>query len=281
MPAISPFKERQRRHWDEVANGWATWLEWIERNFRPVTDWIQSAVAWTPGARVLDVGCGAGYPSLMAGRLVSPEGSVVAIDTSPRMLEAARSAAERAGLHNISFLEMDGEHLQLASNSFDAVTNTYGLMFCEEPACAIAEAHRVLMPDRRLAVVVWDEPEKSPYFSVITGVAVRQLALQAPQPGGPGPFRFASADALESLLSAAGLSDIQLERAEVAFECASTDEYCQMFGDLAWKTRMAALSSDERRHFVDKVDVAARPYLADGVLRLVATSLCASGRKAG
>jgi len=230
---------------------------------------------------VLDVGCGAGYPSLVAGRLVTPRGSVVAIDNSPRMLDAARSTAERAGLHNISFLEMDGEQLQLASNSFDAVTNTYGLMFCEEPAAAIAEAHRVLMPDRRLAVVVWDEPARSPYFSVITAVAVRQFALQPPQPGGPGPFRFASADELESLLRTAGLSDIRLERSEVAFECASADEYCQMFCGLAWKTKMTALSSDERRHFVDKVDEAVQPYLADGGLRLVATSLCASGRKAG
>src|SRR5262249_50782702 len=99
--------------------------------------------------------------------------------------------------------------------------------------------------------------------------------------GGPGPFRFASADALESLLDAAEFSNIRIERREVAFDCASADEYSQMFGDLAWKTRMSALSSDERRHFVDNLNEAIRPYLTDCRLRLVATSLCASGRKAG
>ena len=237
MEFPTDFKDKQRRHWDQVADGWAAWLEWTERNFKPVTDWVQEAVAWQPGTRALDIGCGAGYPSLIAARRVAPGGSVVATDLSPEMLNVASRAAQRARLHNISFLEMDAEDLTLTNASFDAVTNTYGLMFCPDAARAIAQAHRVLVPGGRLALVVWDVPEKSPYFSVITGVATRQFGFQPPQPGTPGPFRFADRDVLTSLMRGAGFSDVRVESCPAAFECASADQYCQMFGELAWKSQ--------------------------------------------
>lgn len=279
MEFPTDFKDRQRRHWGDVADGWAAWLEWIERNFKPVTDRVQEAVAWQPGTRALDIGCGAGYPSLLAARRVAPGGSVVATDFSPEMLNVASRAAQRTGLHNISFLEMDAEDLELTNASFDAVTNTYGLMFCPDAARAIAQAHRVLVPGGRLALVVWDVPEKSPYFSAIAGVATRQFGFQPPQTGTPGPFRFADRELLTSLLCGAGFSDVRVESCPAAFECASADQYCQIFGELAWKARMSALSAEDRARFVKEVDEAVQPYFTEGRLRLVATSLCASGVK--
>jgi ubiquinone/menaquinone biosynthesis C-methylase UbiE len=273
------FKDKQKRHWDQVAVGWAAWLEWTERNFKPVTDWLQHAVAWQTGTRALDIGSGAGYPSLVAARRVTPDGSVVATDLSPEMLNAASSAAQRAQLHNISFLAMDAEDLGLANASFDAVTNTYGLMFCPDAARAVAEAHRVQTPGGRLALVVWDVPDKSPYFSTIAAVATRQFGFQPPQSGAPGPFRFAAPERLESLLRVAGFSNVRVESCPAAFECASAVEYCQMFGDLAWKARMAGLSAGDRARFVKGVDEAVQPYSSEGRLYLVATSLCGSGVK--
>ncbi len=273
------LKDKQKRHWDDVADGWATWLQWTEHNFAPVTGWIADAVNWQEGARALDIGCGAGYPSLAAARAVGVRGAVVATDISPRMLAAAEHAARSAGLQNITFREMDAEDLQFASDSFDAATNTYGLMFCPDPARALAEARRVLVPGGRFAAVVWDHPAKSPYFSVITGVAARQFGFQPPAPGGPGPFRFASSDELTMLMRRAEFSNVRVESCPSTFLCASADEYCQMFGDLAWKTRMSALSAEERAHFVKEVDDAVSAYRSNGRLRLVAISLCACGQK--
>jgi enediyne biosynthesis protein CalE5 len=275
------FKNQQRRHWDEVAGGWAAWLEWTEAAFKPVTDWLHGAAGWTVGTRTLDVGCGAGYPSLAAADAVGPNGAVVAVDLSTAMLQAAAAAARRRGLSHITFLEMDAEDLGLETASFDSATNAYGLMFYPDPARAVAELHRVLAPGGRVAVAVWDDPAKSPYFSVISRAAARQWGVHPPIAGGPGPFRFAAPDGLASLLAAAGFTDVRVESCPAIFACRSTDQYCQMFGDLAWKTRMSALSEDERARFVREVDEAVRPYRTHDRLHLVATSLCATGLKAG
>jgi hypothetical protein len=107
-------------------------------------------------------------------------------------------------------------------------------------------------------------------FSVISQVASRLLALPSPQPDGPGPFCFAVPDTLESLMRDGGFSEIRVERCSAVFECASASEYCQMFGDLAWKTRLSRLSGEERARFVCEVDEASG--------RTCLKAVCASAR---
>src|SRR6186997_3243729 len=46
--------------------------------------------ALRPGERVVDVGCGAGLDSLIAARMVGPQGAVVGVDMTPQMLDRAR-----------------------------------------------------------------------------------------------------------------------------------------------------------------------------------------------
>jgi enediyne biosynthesis protein CalE5 len=262
-----------------VAGGWGAWLDWTEGNFKPLTDWCREAAGWNPGARILDVACGAGYPALAAAQGVRPSGAVVATDISPEMVAVASRRATAEGLDNIQFLEMDAEDLRFENESFDAATNAYGLMFCPSATRAISEVRRVLKPGGRFAVVTWDEPARNPFFTVIGGVAARFLSLTPPDPGGLGPFRFAPSGKLESELRAGGFAQVHLEALPITVEFGSVAEYCQIFSDYAWKSRVAALSAAQSAQFRDAVGEAAQPYLEGGRLRLVATSLCASGRK--
>jgi len=52
----------------------------------------------TSGARVLEPGPGMGFFTLDLARLVGPTGRVIAIDVQPKMLDALRRRAQRAGL---------------------------------------------------------------------------------------------------------------------------------------------------------------------------------------
>ena len=72
----------------------------------------------TPGSRILDVGCGLGNDAVSLARLVSPGGSVVAIDGSQTMITAAR---ERHGdVVGLSFDVADAAQLPFDEASFDA-----------------------------------------------------------------------------------------------------------------------------------------------------------------
>src|ERR1051326_8073236 len=56
-----------------------------------------------PGETVVELGCGAGMDTLIASRMVGPDGRVISIDMTPEMLDEARAAATAAGATNIDF----------------------------------------------------------------------------------------------------------------------------------------------------------------------------------
>ena len=98
------------------------------------------------GARVLDLGCGAGMDSLIAAERVGPVGTVVGVDFSLAMLASARRGAREAGLGNIQHYQAAAEELPLASGSID-VALVNGLFNLNLARGAIfAELARVVRP---------------------------------------------------------------------------------------------------------------------------------------
>ncbi len=68
---------------------------------------------------VLDLGCGAGFDSLIAARRVSARGRIIGIDFSTTMLDRARQASAESGADNITFYRADAEKLPLAASEID------------------------------------------------------------------------------------------------------------------------------------------------------------------
>jgi SAM-dependent methyltransferase len=281
MEARDAITDRQARHWNTVAAGWGAWLDWTEANFQPVTAWLAHALAWRPGMRLLDVACGAGYPSFAAARGIGSSGRVVAVDLSPAMIAVASNRAKAAGLDWVEFTTMSAEQLEFADAAFDGCVNAYGLMFCADPVRAIAEAHRVAAPGGRIAAVVWDEPVNNPFFTTLRSAIGDLVKLPEPGPDEPAPFRLASIDRLRDVFEQAGVADVAIDRVPMTLETASIADYGQLFIDLSLKIRVSTLSRAERTHFDEAIAAAARPHLADTRVRLLATSLCAVARKTG
>ena len=71
------------------------------------------------GATVLDLGCGAGLDSLIAGRRVGKEGRVIGVDFGESMLERAFQAVRGAGLTNIYFTLAGAEDIPIRTSSVD------------------------------------------------------------------------------------------------------------------------------------------------------------------
>jgi arsenite methyltransferase len=96
------------------------------------------------GARILDLGCGAGLDSLVAAMRAGPRGAVVGMDFSPPMLERAKRAAREAGIDNVIFCRAGAEVLPIKSGSID-VALVNGIFNLNPARTAIfAELARVL-----------------------------------------------------------------------------------------------------------------------------------------
>lgn len=280
-PSFAEIREAQKRHWTNVADAWGKWFDWTEENFAPLTAWLRDATGWRPGANVLDIGCGSGYPALAAAAAVRPGGSVTTIDISPKMIGVAAKRAAEAGLNNVDFHEMDADALRFADETFDAVMCVCTLMFSPEPQRAIREIQRVLKPGGRFGIVVWDDPSLNPFSMLLVGVVGQFIALP-PLPGAeaPGPFRFAAADTLESMLRSGGFSRLTIEDRRMTFEFSSVDAYLQIVSEVAgWTRRLQALSPGDLSRVRQSVTKAAQPYCIDGCVRVASAVHCAAGRK--
>ena len=106
----------------------------------------------SPGERVVDVGCGAGMDSLIAGKMVGPEGHVIGEDMTPLMLEKARAAAEEGELGNVEFHQSYAEELPVPDGWADVVISNGVLNLMPDKAAVLEEMGRVLKPDGRLQI---------------------------------------------------------------------------------------------------------------------------------
>jgi SAM-dependent methyltransferase len=104
-----------------------------------------------PGARLLDVGCGAGQLALIAARAGV---EVTGCDICPNWLEKARTRAAAEGL-KVEFQEGDAEDLPYQDGEFDAVVSLVGAMFAPQPERVAAELTRVCRPGGMIAMANW------------------------------------------------------------------------------------------------------------------------------
>ena len=105
-----------------------------------------------PGERVVDVGSGAGFDSLIAARLVGTAGQVVGVDMTPDMLKKARAAAGDASLTNVEFREGHAESLPVSDEWADVVISNGVVNLCPDKSAVFAEMYRVLKPGGRIQI---------------------------------------------------------------------------------------------------------------------------------
>ncbi len=104
------------------------------------------------GERVVDVGCGAGIDSLIAARMVGPDGQVVGVDMTAEMLARARRAADEAGASNVEFRDGYMEALPVPDGWADVVVSNGVLNLTPDKLKALGEMARVLRPAGRLQI---------------------------------------------------------------------------------------------------------------------------------
>src|SRR5207253_8170805 len=111
-----------------------------------------SVGALQPGERVVDVGSGGGFDSLIAAGMVGLSGRVIGVDMTPAMLLKARTSAAAAGTQNVEFREGFGESLPAEDDWADVAISNGVLNLMPDKDAALREMARVLKPGGRLQI---------------------------------------------------------------------------------------------------------------------------------
>jgi len=153
-----------------------------------------------PGARLLDVGCGAGQLSLIAARAGA---RVTGCDIATNWLIQARRNAAAEGL-TVVFEEGDAEALPYEDATFDAVVSLIGAMFAPHPELVAAELTRVCRPGGIIAMANWTGPG-------FVGQMFKTIAKHIAPSGMPSPVLWGDELTVRHRLQS-GLSSLECSR---------------------------------------------------------------------
>ena len=150
----------------EFADRWSSWLlhdrfggdkaalQWTLAFLAPIRDRVLAAADITPGAVVMDVGCGDGLLGFGALALVGETGRVVFADVSAELLQHCQQIASELGASDrCAFVRTPAETLDgVADASVDVVMTRSVLIYVADKAGAFAAFGRVLRPGGRVSL---------------------------------------------------------------------------------------------------------------------------------
>ena len=269
----------QREAWHRAARGWERWQAELREVSAPVAEYLVKAIDPKPGERVLELAAGPGETGFLVAQRLGPDGTLVSTDQSPDMVEVARRRAEELGLGNVEFRVLDGQQIDLDERSFDAVLCRWGYMLMADPDAALRGTRRVLREGGRLALAVWDTPDRNLWMSAPVMQLIVRGAFPPPEPGAPGPFSMAETAQLEQRLATAGFQQIETDKVEFDHVYPSFDQYWEMSLDLGapLATAMAELDETTVAEVRDAVRGVLAPFAgSDGALRIPASAMVAA-----
>ena len=202
----------QIEYWNSSSGEtWAQFQEPLDRQIEPLGLTAIDVLKPREGQHIVDIGCGCGQTTLSLASRVGVTGSVMGVDISKPMLEVALRRPRPAPNLPVTFRQLDAQTDDLGHNLFDAAFSRFGVMFFSEPATAFANIRTSLKTDGRVVFVCWRALGENPWMEVPLQAALPFLQpVEAPDPTAPGPFAFADASRVRTLLTSAGFGSVEI-----------------------------------------------------------------------
>jgi len=252
----------------DAGQKWVRFQEMMDVSLLPMGRLVMEAAKPKAGEQVIDVGCGCGGTTLELARRVIPGGAVAGVDISEPML--ARAKARGGSEAAVTFDHGDAQVHEFAKAAFDLVFSRFGVMFFSEPVAAFRNLRSALKPGGRMAFVCWPPAKDNAWVRVPTGIVKAHLELPAPPaPDEPGEFAFAERERVEHILSAAGFSDIKIDRNDMPITIASgggLDEAIEFFLEMGPTGRaIAAADTGDalKRRIIEDLRDRLRPFVTE------------------
>ena len=103
------------------------------------------------GQKVLEVGCGPGFFTIPAAKIVGEEGSIYAVDTHPLAIKKVKEKVEREGIKNVNPILANASDTGLPDQSID-LAFIFGLRYIAGGLeNLVSEMYRILKPEGLLS----------------------------------------------------------------------------------------------------------------------------------
>ncbi len=240
----------------------------VPRWFEPWAQLLLDRLEPESGKSVLDVACGPGTVTRLAGRRVGPTGNVTGCDFSPAMLELARSKTSLDSSAPIVYLECPADALEVPDYSFDLVTCQQGLQFFPDRSAALTEMRRALRPGGKLGIAVWCAIEDCPPCLALANALEQVLGSEVADAYKGGPWGLPDSASLARLANDSGFTNVEVRKYElpVVFE-GGPGQLLLTLRATAVATTLDQLSDAVQSAFSAAVERASRKITVAGVVR--------------
>ncbi|HLJ03826.1 MAG TPA: methyltransferase domain-containing protein [Solirubrobacteraceae bacterium] len=273
------LRERTIADWDRAAPRWGRNADRLREFSMPVATWLIDRLELQPGQDVLELAAGPGDTGFLAAEMVKPGGRLICSDAAEGMLAVARERASALGIENVEFRMLQLEWIDLPAASVDAALCRWGLMFALDPGAALREMRRVVRPGGRLALAVWDAPERNPWAAVPGRAMIELGHMTPPEPGVPGPFTLADRERLGAMIEEAGFADVAIEAVQLTRDYPDADAFVAETTELSgsFRERWDQLADAQRAAVTERVRELTEPFVtSEGRLELTGVSLGAA-----
>ncbi len=214
-----------RDRWVRAAEGWEIRADSLARDTMPVSARMVEEIAPQPGHTVLDLAAGIGDTGFLAAELIQPGGTLITSDFAPEMLAAAQRRAERKGITNVRFKQIDlNVPIDQPAASLDGVLCRWGYMLLEDPESALRDTRRVLKQDASVALAAWSGADDNLWSAAPVRILQRRGILEKDPPG-PGQFTWADPNDIIETMEAAGFVEPEVEAVDFAMRYDDVDDW--------------------------------------------------------
>ena len=210
-----------------------------------------SAAGVAPERRMLDVACGTGIVTRIAADLGA---TVTGVDLNEAMLTVARRVRPE-----LEWRQGNAQDLPFDDESFDVVVSQMALMFFPDPAAALAEMARVVVPGGTVAVLVPGALEHQAAFAPFVDMAARHAGPEAVDLL-TTYFRCGDLDALAGQLAAAGPTVTAHRTVDGTYRAPSVDAFVTT--EVESTPLVERLSAETYQHIRDEARAVLAPFTA-------------------
>lgn len=146
---------RRRARWYDLSANLYYLIGFREAAFRKQA---VAALSLQPGDTVVELGCGTGLNFRYLQDAVGPEGRIIGVDLTDRMLDEARDRVKRRGWSNVELVRRDAASFDYPSR-VDGILSTFALTLFPEYDAIIRRGVGALSRGARFVVMDFKKPE--------------------------------------------------------------------------------------------------------------------------